>query len=117
MAAFEVKSVPEIGKDLKKIKVEGFGEDFELFLKALPVMVGERQYFRHHHIFPISGLGKHEGEVFIAKKIRCKSLRSTDRFRAVFQIIGMKILVIEVYFKNQKEIEDKGRIMKYCRGT
>jgi hypothetical protein len=115
MATFTITRVPEIEKDLKKIRVDGFEKDFEVFLQALPIMVSERQYYHAHHIFPVQGLGKIQGEVFIAKKIKCKTLRATDKFRVVFQVIETQIRIIEVFYKNDKEVEDKQRILYHCQ--
>jgi len=111
---FFLGETPEIKKDLAKIHVKDFQADFELFLKALPQMVKEKQFYHHHKIFRISNLGRIEGAVFKAKKIHCRSLRANDKFRVIFQIVSDKILVLEVYFKGQKENEDKERIFKYC---
>lgn len=115
MASFVIERVSEIEKDLKKIRIPGFDKDFERFLQALPNMVLERQYYHTHHFFPVANLGKIVGEVYIAKKVRCKSLRATDKFRVVFQVLENKIRIIEVYFKGQKEVEDRQRMLKYCQ--
>jgi hypothetical protein len=115
MNNFTIEEVKEIKKDLKKIKVTNFKEDYEIFKKALPQMFQEKEFHRHHGIYRITGLGKIIEEVYKAKKIRCTSLQSNRKFRVIFQVYKSKILIIEVYFKGKKTKESKERIIKYCK--
>lgn len=111
-----VKEVTE--KDLRKIRVTGFNEDFERFLKVLPEMIAGSiadNLYRYYDLHVVQGLGRINGQVYVAKKVRCKQLRCTDRFRVVFQINGEDLNIIEVYDKNDKECEDKQRILSYCQ--
>jgi len=115
MPAYAVsEEVEEVAHDLKKIRVTGFGNDYALFKKALPVMVEEREFYRSRGFEPVAGCGKLAGEVYIAKKIHCESLHRLDKFRVVFQVLDCKIRIIEVFFKGDKETEDKAKIRRYC---
>jgi hypothetical protein len=114
MTDYLIEEVPEITRDLKKIRINSFDEDYNLFKQALPHMLDEIQYHRTHKLFQISDLGKIDGRVYKAKKIPCKSLRANDKFRIIFQIIGSKIRIIEVYYKGQQENHDRDRVIKYC---
>ena len=120
--SFSVKTiVKEVNdKDLRKIRVTGFDKDFERFVKALPDMVTNavaNNLYRYYDFHLVQGIGRVNGQVYIAKKVRCTQLRCTDRFRIVFQINGQDLNVIEVFDKNDKEVEDKQRILYYCQPT
>ncbi|QLJ52825.1 MAG: hypothetical protein Sv326_0650 [Candidatus Fermentimicrarchaeum limneticum] len=115
LSIFEIKQVDEIEKDFKKIHVQGFGEDFERFLKALPGMLEEKEFYRYQGFVEISGLGKVVGNVYKARKVHCKSLHCKDKFRVIFQVFNKKVRVIEVYYKGNRENEDRQRILKYCQ--
>ena len=110
-----IEEVQEIKKDLKRIRAMGFDEAYEVFKKALPEMVKEKQYHNSHGLFRVANIGAEvQGEVYIAKKIRCKGIKGNDKFRVVFYIDGSKIMILEVFYKGHKEIEDKDRIRHYC---
>ena len=115
MTDYSIECVSEIEKDLKHIHVDGFDDDFERFKKALPEMLREKEHYHFHGLYQMPSLGKIAGVVYKAKKIRCQSLHSKDKFRVIFQVIGDRIIIIEVYFKGQKENEDKQRILAYCQ--
>ncbi|MCX6768053.1 MAG: hypothetical protein NTY90_04995 [Candidatus Micrarchaeota archaeon] len=115
MVPYSIREVPEVAKDLKKIRVNGFEKDYERFKQALPHMVEETDFYRHHGFYEIAGLGKVAGRVFKAKKIHCKSLAANDKFRVIFQLCDTTITLLEAYFKGQKENEDRARILQHCR--
>lgn len=96
------------------MKVTGFIEAYEVFKKALPEMLKEKQFHQVHGLYKVAGIGIVQGEVYIAKKMRCKGIKGNDKFRVVFQVDKHLIRIIEVYFKGDKEIEDKTRIVKHC---
>lgn len=111
-ANYSTDEVVDIAKDKKKIKADGFDRAYENFLKTLPVIVGEdRQFFNHHGIFRLNRLDCN-CEAFVAKKIRWKN--TGNRLRVVFCIKDEVIKIIEVYFKGNKDVEDRGRICQYC---
>jgi hypothetical protein len=78
-------------------------------------MVKEKQFYNTHGLFRVASIGEVvQGEVYIAKKMRCKGMKGNDHFRVVFQINEYLIRIIEVFYKGDKEVEDKIRIRKYC---
>ena len=111
---YQIEEVKEIEKDLKSIKVTNFYEAYDTFKKALPHMVNETDFYDFHKIFRVANLPC-ECEAYIIKKMRCKGLKGNDHFRVVFRKYNTTIQIIEVYYKSQKNIEDKNRICKYCR--
>ena len=114
---FIIEEVEEVGRDLSRIRIAAFDEAYETFKKALPVMVKEKQFHRSHGLFRVANIGREvQGEVYIAKKMRCKGISGNDKFRVVFQVDGNTIRIIEIFFKGYKEIEDRARIIKYCCG-
>lgn len=112
---FTVQEVQEVSRDLDRIGVSGFADAYDTFKKALPEMLKEKQFYNHHGLFRVSGIGETvQGEVYIAKKMRCKGVEGNNHFRVVFQIDGQLIRIIEVFHKGQKENGDIPRIRKYC---
>ncbi len=78
-------------------------------------MLDEKEFYRYHGLFHVSGLGPLKGTVYVAKKVYCKSLHTKEKFRVVFQVFEGTIRILEVYYKNDKEMEDIGRIRNYCQ--
>lgn len=68
---------------------------------------------------PISGLGLSRSKVFKVRKFRCQTLKERGNqsgFRIIYAFkddMPDLIYFIEIYFKADKEIEDKNRIKKY----
>lgn len=78
-------------------------------------MIKEKPFYQSHGLFRVANVGVDlQGEVYIAKKMRCKGTKGNDKFRVVFQIDDKTIRIIEVFFKGHKEIEDRVRIRKHC---
>lgn len=107
-------------KDLKKLcrKYKTLPEDIENLKKALQIahftadITPESMGF-----FPVSHRDIPEG-FFIAKKFACRSIKgsgSRSGFRVVYHLEGscFRICLIEIFHKNQKEIEDFSRIQDY----
>jgi mRNA-degrading endonuclease RelE of RelBE toxin-antitoxin system len=69
-------------------------------------------------IFEITGVGSNEDiRFYILKKFACKSLKgrgSNSGIRITYAYIfkDNRVVYIEIYFKGNKEVEDKERIIK-----
>ena len=103
----------EFKKDLKKLlkKYKTLNEDLEVVKKVLEVAPQERQPFS----FRIENLGL-ETCVIKVKKIACKALKGRGVNSGLLLIYAhfeaeQKITFIELYHKNDKENEDKQRII------
>ena len=103
----------EFKKDLKKLlkKYKTLNEDLEVVKKVLEVAPQERQPFS----FRIENLGL-ETCVIKVKKIACKALKGrgvNSGLRLIYAHFEaeQKITFIELYHKNNKENEDKQRII------
>jgi len=110
------KNIQEFNKDYKKLfkKFKSLNEDLKEFKKVLSAA-------------PL-GIGKHfnviakTGSVYIVKaRFFCKSLKKKD-LRIIYayienhqtlEMIGIEF--IEIYFKGNKESEDKERIKNYLK--
>ena len=105
--------LPEFRKDLKRLqeRFRTLADDLKVVRQVLEVMPDERPPFS----FRIDDLGI-ETCVIKVKKIACKSLRGrgvNSGLRLVYAWFpfGEKIVFIELYFKGDKETEDKQRIL------
>ncbi len=103
----------EFKKDLKKLskKYRSLNDDLIIVKKVLEVNPNERPPFS----FQIDNLGI-ETCIIKVKKIACKSLKGrgvNSGLRLVYAHFEeeMKITFIELYHKNNKENEDRQRIL------
>ena len=104
-------------KDFKSLlkKYKSLKDDLEVVKKVLEVLPDARPPFS----FRIDNLGI-ENCVIKVKKIACKSLKGNgvdSGLRLVYAYFkdDNKIVFIEIYHKNDKENEDRDRIMNYFK--
>ena len=109
-----LEELDEFKKDLKKLlkKYRSLNEDLDVVKKVLKVEPNERPPFS----FRIEGLGI-ETCVIKIKKIACKSLKGRGvnlGLRLIYAHIEVekRIVFIELFHKNEKENEDRSRILK-----
>ena len=107
----------EFQKDLKSLlkKYRTLHDDLAVVKRVLEVTPDERPPFS----FQIEHLGI-KTCVIKVKKIACKSLKGkgvNSGLRLIYAHFpeDKKITFIELYHKNDKEIEDKARILKYFK--
>lgn len=94
--------------------------DLENFLNA-QIILYHIQGVDNKGVVPISGLGIDEPEIYKAKKFACRSLAGTGSRSGIRVIYSYeeqegnkdKIILIEIYYKGDKENEDRERILKY----
>lgn len=119
MARFsQVSRLPEFEKDLKKLlrKFRTLEGDLEIFI--------EKGLFLYHKlgidnkgIFQIPGLPI-SIKVYKARKFACRSLKgkgAQSGIRVIYTYMADKdtIELIEIYYKGDKENEDRERILKH----
>lgn len=115
--SYVVKEEKEAIKEIGKLsKIPNFSSSFDTFKKALPVAFAEVDFWRTHKIFRVANLQCECDHAFIIKKVRIAGGYGNDKLRVVFIVNGKCISIIEVYTKDEKEIEDKNRICRYCKG-
>jgi len=107
------EELTEFKKDIKKIskKYRSISEDIEVVKKVLEVNPNERPPFSYR----IDGLGI-ESCIIKVKKIASKSFKGkgvNSGFKIIYAHFEKeeRIVLIEVYHKSEKEIEDKKRIL------
>jgi len=105
----------EYKKDLKQLlkKYRTLHDDIAIVKKVLEVEPNERQPFS----FRISDLGITTCIIKV-KKIACRALKGrgvNSGLRLIYAYFEKeeRIVMIELYHKNDKENEDKGRIKKH----
>lgn len=105
-------------RDFKKLskRYRSLRDDLETFIRtsirAVHVLGQCPEPLGH---FPVQGLGDDEQEVFIAKKFACRSLKGTggrSGIRVVyrFEKNTLHLLLIEIFYKGDKELLDLERI-------
>ena len=109
--------IEEFEKELLKLKRKY--RSLETDLSLLEKVIREQPAGFSDNIVPISGLGLSRSSVFKVRKFRCQSLKGKGNQSGIRIIYGFKndrpdlIYFVEIYFKADKEIENKERIKKY----
>jgi mRNA-degrading endonuclease RelE of RelBE toxin-antitoxin system len=115
----QISHVPEFEKDLKKLmkKFSSFEEDLRMFIKVA-MNAFHRQKIDSRAIFRISDLGIHSPEIYKAKKFACKALKGKGAQSGIRVIYAYyeeerRVVFLELYYKGDKENEDRERIARY----
>ena len=117
----ETSPLPEFDRDIRRLlkRFKTIEDDLKIFI--------EKQLILYHKlkvdnkgIFQITGLPVENPKVYKAKKFACKSLKgkgvqSGIRVIYAYEEEKDKIVLIEIYFKGDKENEDKKRIREHLR--
>ena len=119
----DIKRLPEFEKDLKKLL-----KRFRTLEKDLDIFV-EKQLYLYHKlkvdnggIFHVPGLGFECPKIYKAKKFACMALKGRGAQSGIRVIYAYdetrdRIELVEIYFKGDKENEDRGRIKRiYQKG-
>ncbi len=118
----KISHVPEFEKDLKKLvrRYASLEEDLQIFVKVA-LNAYHKQNIDSRAIFHISDLGIRSPKIYKARKFACKALKGKGAQSGIRVIYAYHqkedwIEFIEIYYKGDKESEDRERIKKYCRG-
>ena len=119
----QVRRLPEFAKDLKKLlkRFRTLEEDLENFV-ATQLNLYHKLRIDNGGIFRIQGLPQKEGvEVFKARKFACRSLRgkgAQSGIRVIYAYHAAEdtVALIEIYYKGDRENEDRDRIIRYLEG-
>lgn len=117
----EVSCVSEFEKDIKKLlkRFKTLESDLEIFI--------EKELYLYHKlkidnrgVFQIPGLQIEEAKIYKAKKFASRSLKgkgARSGIRVIYAYFEKKdrIELIEIYYKEDKEDEDRERILKYYK--
>ncbi len=112
----EFRETDEYKKDLKKLtkRFKTLPEDIETLKKVLAIEPDERPPISAR----IGGLGVEENIIKV-RKIACRAIKNKGSNTGLRMVYCYKkeekeIILIELYFKGDKENEDRERILKWC---
>lgn len=116
-----ITRLAEFENDLKKLskRYHSLEEDLEVFISK-QLKLYHKLHMDNGGIFSMPNLGIEYPKIFKAKKFACKSLKGkgvASGIRIIYAYFEDKDIVelIEIYYKGDKENEDKNRIAK-CYG-
>ncbi len=117
----EITNLPEFHKDLKRLS-KRFGtleEDLKIFINT-QLNLYHKQGIDNKGVLPISGLGIATPKIYKAKKFACRSLKGRGASSGIRVIYAYwedkdRVEFIEIYFKGDKENEDRDRILRNYR--
>lgn len=114
----EIRRLPEFEHDIKKLskRYHSLEEDLKTFIEK-QLKLYHKLHIDNGGIFQIPNLGVEYPKVYKAKKFACKSLKgkgAMSGIRIIYAYFEDKdnIEFIEVYYKGDKENEDRGRILR-----
>jgi len=115
----EVLMLPDFQKDLIKLEknYSTLKQDLKVFVK-IQLRLFHKLNIDNDGIFHISGLSIIQPQIYKARKFACKSLKgrgSSSGIRIIYAYFkdDDRIELIEIYFKGDKEKENRQRILKY----
>jgi len=114
----KISHVQEFEKDMKRLKrFSSLEEDLRMFTKVA-LNAFHKQNIDSRAIFHISDLGIRSPKIYKAKKFACKALKGKGVQSGIRVIYAYHeeddwIEFIEIYYKGDKENEDRERILKY----
>lgn len=125
-----ITHIPEFEKDMKRLvkKFSSLEEDLRMFIKAA-LNAFHKQNIDSRAIFHISNLGLpsnvsiggiHSPKIYKAKKFACKALKGKGAQSGIRVIYAYHeeedcIEFVEIYYKADKENEDRERILRYYK--
>lgn len=118
----DIKRLPEFERDLKRLKrFKTLEEDLEMFEKT-QLNIYHKQKIDNEGIVPISNLDIDYPAIYKAKKFACKSLKGKgvrSGIRVIYAYYEEEdvIELIEIYYKGDKNNEDRSRILKYYKAS
>jgi len=114
--------LPDFKKDFKKLEKNypTLKEDLEVFVKT-QLKLSHKLNIDNGGIVQISGLSITVPKIYKARKFTCKSLKGRGSHSGIRIIYAYfkeddRIELVEMYFKGDKENEDRQRILKYYSG-
>ena len=116
----EIKTTQKFDKDFKKLKkkFQTLHEDFKVFIDTSLKLFHEKGIEQDIRKFTETNGGKliiYKARKFACRSLKGKGSRSGIRVIYAFYPDNNKIEFIEIYFKGEKENEDKKRIEEYLK--
>ena len=117
----KINRLPEFDKDLKKLakRFRTIEEDLQILIDH-GLVAFHKFNIDNGGIVEIEGLGISYTKIFKVRKFACRLLKgkgANSGLRLIYAYYADKdeIELIEIYFKGDKENEDRGRILKYYK--
>lgn len=111
--------LPEFEKELKKLskKYRTLETDLKTFI-SVQLRLFHKLKQDNGGIVNIAGLGIEEPKIYKARKFACRSLSGTGSnsgIRIIYAFFAQenRVQFIEIYYKGDKELEDRPRILKH----
>ena len=115
----EVSRLPEFEKDIKKLlkRFKTLEDDLEIFIKN-ELNLYHKLKIDNKGVFQVPGSKIEDPKIYKAMKFACRSLKGKGVQSGIRVIYAHfeekdKIELIEIYYKGDKENEDRERILKY----
>lgn len=114
----EISRLPEFDKDMKKLlkRFHTLEDDLKILIEK-ELRLYHKLSIDNKGIFQIPRLGIESPKIYKAKKFACRSLKGKGAHSGLRVIYAYheqadKIELIEIYYKGDKELEDRERIGK-----
>ena len=115
----EIRKLAEFEKDFRRLtkKFRTLDEDFETFI-ANQLKLTHKLNIDNKGVVRVSDLGIESPLIYKARKFTCKSLKgkgAASGIRVIYAYFEREDIIefIEIYYKGNKENEDRDRILKY----
>jgi len=115
----DMRKLTEFKKDFKKLakKFRTLDDDFNTFI-ANQLKLTHKKNIDNKGVVRISDLGIEYPKIYKARKFACKALKgkgAASGIRVIYAYYEQADVIefIEIYYKGDKEIEDRERIMRY----
>ena len=115
----EISRLPEFDKDMRRLlkRFKTFEDDLKIFIKN-ELNLYHKIGIDNNGVFQVPGLKIESPKIYKAKKFACRSLKGRgvqSGIRVIYTYFEEqdKIEFIELYYKGDKENEDKDGILKY----
>ena len=117
----DIKRLTEFEKDLKKLskRFRTLEQDLEIFTEK-QLQLFHKLHIDNKGIFPISNLNISYPKIYKAKKFACKALKGkgvASGIRVIYAYFDKEDIIefVEIYYKGDKENEDRSRILRYYK--
>lgn len=117
----EIRRLPEFENDFKRLskRFRTLEEDLEVFIEK-QLRLYHKLGIDNKGIFLISNLGIDYPKIYKAKKFACKALKgkgAVSGIRVIYAYYEKEDIIelIEIYYKGDKENEDREKIMKHYK--
>lgn len=113
--------MPEFERDIRRLlrRFRSLEDDLEIIIKT-ELKLFHKLGIDNKGVVEISGLGIQGPPIFKARKFACRSLKGSGARSGIRMIYAYfketdRIELIEIYFKGDKENEDRQRILERYR--